>query len=133
MSITYVAIGILINENNEILIEKNSTSTHFKGLWQFPGGKLEQNETPYVALERELKEELNIKTNKEHASPILFVEYELKDIEKQYVLFFYICKKWDGEINNNLNQEIKWVSLEDLKNMPILPYNKPVINKLYDL
>ena len=129
MTITYVSVAILIDENNRVLLEKNTLSSRFKGLWQFPGGKLELNETPFDALKRELQEELSIEPIQEDTAPLSFIEYTL-DNQNSYVVFFYICRKWIGNVNNNIEQSTIWIDIKELINIPILPYNKPVISKL---
>lgn len=131
MKIVYVSIGILINENNEVLIEKNESNPNFKGLWQFPGGKVEENESPIKALQRELLEELGINIDLEATETLSFNEYENND--KHYVVLFYICKNWENNPLAKINQELQWVSIEHIQQLPSLPYNKNVLDKLVDI
>ncbi len=130
MKIIYVSIGVLINNKRQVLMEKNATNPNFKGLWQFPGGKVEPNETPIVALKRELAEELNIEIYDDLAEAFTFNEYydSLKDCH--YVVLFYLCKKWQGEIVAKLGQEVKWINVADMQILPSLPYNSFLIHKL---
>jgi len=129
MKIQYVSVGILINNELEILVEKNTTNSIFKGLWQFPGGKVEASEPPLQALERELLEEINVTPLS--TTPISFVEYRLENNNKYYTVFFYLVNSWQGEIQAKLNQELSWVSLDTLRLLPKLPYNKAVVETLY--
>ncbi len=128
MKIIYVSTGIIINENNEILIEKHEINPDFKGLWQFPGGKVEENEAPIKALQRELFEELNINLDLDSATPFTFTEYQNNG--KYYVILFYICKKWENKPVAKINQELQWVKIEKINQLPTLPCNKKIFNKL---
>lgn len=130
MKITYVSVGILINENNEILMEKNESNPNFKGLWQFPGGKIEENEPPIIALQRELLEELNIDLDLESTTKLSFTEYHYTNTH--YVVLFYICKQWKNTPVPKLNQELQWVKMENIHQFPSFPYNKEVLDKLAD-
>ncbi|MDR2008339.1 MAG: (deoxy)nucleoside triphosphate pyrophosphohydrolase [Alphaproteobacteria bacterium] len=131
MSVVYVSIGILINENQEILVEKNETNPNFKGLWQFPGGKVENGESPIVALQREILEELGVEIDLDSTKKLTFTEYENND--NHYVVLFYVCKKWHGEPYARINQEIQWCDLDKVQQLPSLPYNIEVIDKLNDI
>ncbi|MCL2566593.1 MAG: (deoxy)nucleoside triphosphate pyrophosphohydrolase [Alphaproteobacteria bacterium] len=131
MEIVYVSIGILINEDQEILVEKNETNPNFKGLWQFPGGKVEDGESPIVALHREILEELGVDIDLDSAKKLTFTEYENNN--KHYVVLFYVCKKWHNTPYARINQEIQWCSLEKIQQLPSLPYNIEVIDKLSDI
>lgn len=129
MVIQYVSVGILINANNEILMEKNQSNPNFAGLWQFPGGKVEKNECPREALKRELTEELGIICEDDNILPFHFVEY-VNSNKKSMVILFYICVDWMEEIQPLLQQELTWFNIDELNDIPHLPYNKVVINKL---
>ena len=60
MDAVNIAVALITNEDNEILITQRPMDVHLGGLWEFPGGKVEQGETIYQALVREIKEELTI-------------------------------------------------------------------------
>ena len=60
MEIKLVVACALINEQGKVLINKRPKGKDYAGYWEFPGGKVEENETPEEAIIRELKEEINI-------------------------------------------------------------------------
>jgi len=63
--IVHVAVAVIVNENNEVCISLRDKDAHQGGLWEFPGGKVESDETIAHALIREIKEELNIEIRSE--------------------------------------------------------------------
>ena len=69
MKTVHVAVGVLINDQDEVLIAKRPDNTHQGGLWEFPGGKVEPKELVEAALVREFKEEVDVSLN--HTSPLL--------------------------------------------------------------
>jgi 8-oxo-dGTP diphosphatase len=131
MKVIYVSIGILINESGEFLMEKNESNPAFKDMWQFPGGKVEENEPPIQALQRELYEELEIDLDIDCTVKLTFTEYENNN--KHYVVLFYVCKRWKNTPKSKINQELQWINLENLQQLPSLPYNKEVLDKLLDI
>ena len=70
MKTLLVALIGLINENNEVLISLRENRTQYNNLWEFPGGKVEKDETVSNALEREIREELNIDISSNCISPL---------------------------------------------------------------
>lgn len=88
--------AILIDSSNKILIVQRPLNKEFGGYWEFPGGKVEPNETSTLALKRELKEELNIDIYIQDLSPLTSFTHQLPD--KNIAFSFYILKKWQREI-----------------------------------
>jgi 8-oxo-dGTP diphosphatase len=74
-SIVIVAACALVNEARDVLIAKRPPGRSFAGLWEFPGGKVEQGEGPEEALIRELKEELGIEIAKVDLTPLTFASH----------------------------------------------------------
>jgi len=120
-----VSAGIFIC-SDMILIASRSKRKIYSDCWEFPGGKLENNESPYNALRREIKEELSIEVK----SALLFDRY-LYQVEKlQINLNFFYCKQWFGEFIPLDGQNLKWVSRKDILNFKTLPSNERVIKKI---
>lgn len=120
-----VAAAILVKDNR-ILIAKRSAKDKFANKWEFPGGKIEEGETPEECLKRELKEELDI----EVVIGDFFAEsnypYENGVIN---LLTFWTC--WVGrEIKLLEHAEYRWVAVSELVNYDFLPADIPLINKL---
>jgi 8-oxo-dGTP diphosphatase len=116
-----VACGVVLNEKGQYLIAERGDRAH-NGKWEFAGGKLKKNESPYEAIQRELKEELNITVQPKSE----LLRYPFKD----YLLIFIECKYLSGEIELKEHNSVKWVFLSELKNYEFLEGDKNFINKL---
>ncbi|MFL2482355.1 MAG: 8-oxo-dGTP diphosphatase MutT [Gammaproteobacteria bacterium] len=124
-----VSAGILINNDNQILLSQRTADKSFPGQWEFPGGKIESSETAHEALIRELKEELGIDIDN---------SYLFKRIEHYYDSFtanieFFLVDSWSGELSGEEGQLVRWFSVRDLRDLPILAADNPVIEELQEL
>lgn len=122
---THVAVGVIYN-SDKVLITKRTAKQHLAGLWEFPGGKLEENEDVISALSRELYEELGIVV--ECAEQFTTVSYDYPD--KNVLLDVWKVHKWSGEVTNKENQEIAWSRINELNNYKFPEANKHIIQTL---
>ena len=129
--IQIVSAVALIDVDGRILISKRPKNKYLGGLWEFPGGKLEDKEKAEDALIRELSEELNIKTWKSCLAPLTFSTHNYTKFN--LLLLLFVCRKWDGIIIANEGQEIKWVYARELNKFPMPDADKPLIPFLRDL
>ena len=121
----------LINNENEILLSKRPEKKHLSGFWEFPGGKVEEGETPEKALIREVKEELNIDINNKCIAPLSFSEFDYNNF--QLLLLLYICRRWDGVPMSMENNKLKWVKQNMLRDYKMPPADDALIYCLQDL
>ena len=121
----------LINNENEILLSKRPEKKHLSGFWEFPGGKVEEGETPEKALIREVKEELNIDINNKCIAPLSFSEFDYNNF--QLLLLLYICRRWDGEPMSMENNKLEWVKPNMLRDYKMPPADDALIYCLQDL
>ena len=126
-----VASVALINSDNQILIAQRPKEKHLSGLWEFPGGKVEKNESPESTLIRELKEELNVNINKKCVAPLTFSEFDYKEFN--LLLLLYVCRRWDGDPESMENNPIKWVKSNKLREYKMPPADDSLIYCLQDL
>ena len=116
-------VAALINKNGKYLIAKRSTgSIDVLGKWEFPGGKVENNESEKHAIERKIKEEfdMNVKAIKLLVNNVC--EYPSKTID----LRLYECKHISGEFNLHDHSEYKFVDKEDIINFDLCPADVPL-------
>ena len=112
MNTQIIVLLALLNEKNEVLISLRENREEYNGFWEYPGGKVEDDEDIDVALIREIKEELNIDISKNCIAPLTFaVEGNIKD---KKLLLLFVCRKWEGSIINLLGQKTNWVKPVDL-------------------
>ena len=125
-------VGAVLLINNNILLPKRSSNLKkMPNKYEFPGGKVEKNETLKQALQRELNEELSIQVNLEDI--INFPNNILKT--EKFILTIFVVKKWKNEltINPEINSSILEIKLDELKNVEdLLETNKQLIESILD-
>ena len=121
----------LINNYDQVLIAKRPNNKHLAGFWEFPGGKVEKDETPENALIREVKEELNVDINNKCIAPLSFSEFDYKNFH--LLLLLYICRRWEGEPLPMEENELKWVKPSMLRKYKMPPADDSLIYSLQDL
>jgi len=122
--VVHVVAGVIYNATGEVLIAKRPNDKHQGGLWEFPGGKLESNETRAQALARELKEELGIVIT--HSQPLIRIRHDYPD--KSVLLDVWQVDSFSGEAHGKEGQDVAWVALSDLDRFHFPAANKPIIN-----
>jgi len=130
LKIVQVSAVVLVDPDNRILLAQRPAGKPMEGLWEFPGGKIEQGETPEYALIRELNEELGIMTGVDCLYPLTFASHSYDDFHLLMPLF--ICRTWKGQVRAQEGQSLKWVSKHDLYNYPMPAADKPLIPFIFD-
>tara|TARA_B110000438_G_C15598766_1_gene557072 strand:- start:59 stop:475 length:417 start_codon:yes stop_codon:yes gene_type:complete len=114
------------SENNHILIARRADHLHQGGLWEFPGGKVEKGETHHQSLVRELQEEINITIT--IASPMMQISHDY--IDKSVTLDIWKVIEFEGNPEGAEGQEIRWVSMDELRDYDFPAANQPILQKL---
>jgi 8-oxo-dGTP diphosphatase len=127
----FVSAVALIDADGRILLAKRPEGKSLAGLWEFPGGKVEEGERPEAALIRELKEELGIDVEQSCLAPLTFASHAYDDFHLFMPLF--VCRRWKGIAIGLEGQELKWVRAKDLRNFAMPPADLPLIPHLVDL
>jgi len=121
----------LVDADRRVLIAQRREEASMGGLWEFPGGKIEDGETPEDALIRELTEELGISTKTACLAPLAFASHSYDNFH--LLMPLYVCRKWQGLPQPLEHQALKWVRPQNLRDYPMPPADIPLIAYLCDL
>ena len=121
-----VAVGIIIEDSRVLLCQRKSTA-RYPLMWEFPGGKVEPDETAEAGLVRELREELRIEST---IGPLYFRQsYHYPD-SGSFDVLYYSVPSFTGELQNMVFETIRWVAWNDLPLFDILEGNHDVVRML---
>ncbi|MFN3505485.1 MAG: (deoxy)nucleoside triphosphate pyrophosphohydrolase [Caldimicrobium sp.] len=118
-------VSAFIQNQGKVLLVRRPLHKKRGGLWEFPGGKVEKEETPEEAIVRELKEELNLVVKPRKI--IATVNYSYEDEEIELIL---IDVEWKGEPELMEGAELCWVNFEDLNKINLCEADKSLLTKL---
>lgn len=121
----------LIDVDGRVLLSRRPEGKPMPGLWEFPGGKVEDGERPEQSLVRELEEELAIMVKPECLAPLSFSSFAYPDFN--ILLPLFVCRKWDGTPSPVEEQELRWVRPARLRGMAMPPADAPLVAHLIDL
>lgn len=130
-SILLVAAVALIDRDGRVLLAQRPQGDALGGLWEFPGGKIKDGETPEQALVRELKEELDVNTETSCLAPIAFASHDSGAFHLLMPLF--ICRKWSGIARPVVADALTWVRPGELTNYDMPPADVPLAAQLRDM
>lgn len=126
LRITHVLAGVLSDDDGNVLIARRPAGKHMAGMWEFPGGKRNQGESPESALARELEEELGIRVIDSrpliryvHRYPDRFIDLDVR-----------LVTDFEGQARGREGQAFDWVHPERLMERGLLPADKPVVTAL---
>jgi 8-oxo-dGTP diphosphatase len=131
LKILLVVAVALIDADDRVLIAQRPEGKALAGLWEFPGGKIDQGERPEAALIRELKEELGITVKEACLAPLTFASYAYPEFH--LLMPLYVCRRWEGFVQSREGQALKWVRAKDLREYPMPPADEPLIPPLVEL
>ena len=123
-----VAAAALIDSTGRVLVQQRPPGTPMAGLWEFPGGKIDEGETPKQALVRELDEELGIAVDPGLLVPGPFASEPGAD--RDLLLLLYICREWVGTPVARHATALAWHHLDVLHGLPMPPADGPLIDRL---
>jgi len=131
MKLLLVVAAALIDADGRVLIAQRPAGKQLAGLWEFPGGKLDDGERPEIALIRELHEELGIVVEEACLAPLTFASHAYPAFH--LLMPLYICRRWQGQVVAREAQALKWVRPQNLRDYPMPPADAPLIPALIDL
>lgn len=130
LPLLFVSAAALIDTDGRVLLAQRPEGKAMAGLWEFPGGKLQDGETPEFALTRELHEELGIETRETCFTPIAFASHSYSDFHLLMPLF--ACRMWEGIVQPKEGQDIEWVLPQNMYDYPMPEADIPLISQLID-
>jgi 8-oxo-dGTP diphosphatase len=125
-----VAAVVLLDPDDRILLARRPPGKPLAGLWEFPGGKVHDGESPEAALCRELAEELGIDVRPACLAPFTFASHRYPEF--QLLMPLYLCRKWNGIVTAREGQELTWVRAARLRDYKMPPADEPLVAMLQD-
>jgi 8-oxo-dGTP diphosphatase len=121
-----VAVGIVWNDIQQVLVGQRTVEDNYFGKWEFPGGKLEAGESSEQALKRELQEELGIKLFQTEL--LMTLEHDYPD--RHVRLHVHTVREFSGKATGMEGQAIKWVFPKNLAELDFLAGNQVIVEAL---
>ncbi|RKF20859.1 8-oxo-dGTP diphosphatase MutT [Alginatibacterium sediminis] len=128
--IVRVAVGVILRAE-EVLVAKRHEDQHQGGLWEFPGGKIEPQESASKALARELLEEVNLEVISLAQEPWLSLSHDYGD--KRVELIVFIVRDFKGEAKGLEGQPLRWLKVQELETSDFPKANAVIISELKKL
>ena len=118
----------IIQRQGRVLVAQRPAGKRLAGCWEFPGGKIEFDETPAQALHRELAEELGCEVQITHEGPAVPWSYEWGDI----VLHAFICRLADHspEPQPHEHTALDWLTVQQIQECHLAPADRPLVDWL---
>ncbi len=126
-----VSAAALVDIEGRVLVQKRPEGKSMAGLWEFPGGKVEGDETLEQCLIRELKEELDIDVTQSCLAPFTFASHAYEDF--QLLMPLFVCRVWQGTVRPTEGQAVKWLHPMRMGDLPMPPADQPLVAMLRDL
>jgi mutator protein MutT len=124
-----IGVAVIINKQEKILIDKRLSNGLMGGLWEFPGGKIESNETVTNCIKREIREELGIEI--EVGENLITITHDYENFT--VTLIVHLCQIIQGEPQAIECQEVRWVEISKLDDFQFPSANLEIINALKTL
>jgi 8-oxo-dGTP diphosphatase len=131
VTLVLVSACALIDADGRVLLAQRPEGRPMAGLWEFPGGKVEEGERPEDTLIRELHEELGITVQDACLAPLTFASHAYPDFH--LLMPLYICRRWEGTVTACEGQQLAWVRPNRLRDYPMPPADVPLVSHLTTL
>jgi 8-oxo-dGTP diphosphatase len=129
--VVLVVAVALVDADGRVLLAQRPAGKAMAGLWEFPGGKVHEGETPEAALIRELREELGIDVTESCLAPFTFASHRYESFH--LLMPLYVCRRWNGMVTPHEGQALAWVRAQRLEEYPMPPADKPLVALLQGL
>jgi 8-oxo-dGTP diphosphatase len=115
----------IIEQNGEILAAKRSTCQPHGGCWEFPGGKINEDEEPKSAIVREIREELGADIKVLRVLDAVTHDYP----DKRITLMPFVCRVENGELTALEHEELRFVDKKEAARLPWLPPDRLILEQ----
>ena len=126
-----VAAVAMVDLDGRVLLARRPEGKSMAGLWEFPGGKVHDGETPEEAVVRELHEELGVDVTESCLAPLTFASHTYEDFH--LLMLVFACRVWKGSPVGREGQELTWKRPVEMARLPMPPADRPLIALLRDL
>jgi 8-oxo-dGTP diphosphatase len=123
-----VVAAALADASGRVLLQQRALGRAMAGLWEFPGGKVEEGELPEAALIRELREELGIEISRADLAPACFAS--APNGGRHMILLLYLCRRWAGEPRPLDASALRWERPAAMRALAMPPADAPLIDLL---
>lgn len=120
----------LIDKDGRVLMTRRAKGKRHAGLWEFPGGKVQEGETPEQALVRELWEELGVEPCERCLQVFSFASHAEDDFH--LLMPLYLCRQWDGIAFAKEKQELRWVYPGEISKLDLVPADLELAREIED-
>jgi len=125
-----VAACALIDADGRVLMAQRPAGKDHAGKWEFPGGKVEANESPEQAVRRELFEELNVEPCESCLQPFSFASFAYPEFH--LIMPLFLCRQWDGFVRAKEGQATKWIWPDKILDLDLAPADVDLASQLRD-
>ena len=125
-----VVAGVLIKDNETYLMHQRPLEKQYGGLWEFPGGKVEEGESYLAALKRELNEELGIVAEEIKRIPVAQAEGSTFDGQGFIQIVLFRCERWSGEPYSIEGGTVQWFEKDEIFTVPKPPLDVVLAQQL---
>ena len=127
--LVHVVVAVISDTNGQLLVARRPDNVMLGGLWEFPGGKVDPDETHEQALHREIREELGVTVT--IRSPFMQIKHAYSHFKVH--LHAYLCNLVGGEPVPRASSEIRWVYPEQLAELPFPKANRTLTQKIMEM
>ncbi|MDZ3836011.1 MAG: (deoxy)nucleoside triphosphate pyrophosphohydrolase [Rhodospirillales bacterium] len=125
-----VAAVAMVDVDGRVLLAQRPEGKAMAGLWEFPGGKVDEGETPEAAVVRELAEELGVDITESCLAPFTFASHRYA--EAHLIMPLYLCRVWRGTPTPREGQALRWLRPRAMAALPMPPADAPLVAMLRD-
>jgi 8-oxo-dGTP diphosphatase len=130
LPLVLVSAVALVDLDGRVLLAQRPEGKPMANLWEFPGGKLADGESPEAAAVRELREELGIDITESCLAPLTFASFAYPDFRLLMPLF--VCRVWRGTPVPREHRALQWLRPLDMTRVPMPPADRPLVAMLRD-